>query len=84
MVATMLGLQEARARAPDNPTQLLGRMTAAFAIGQLAGPLVSGAFDFLHLGHHAALGYALRLAALSLGLSAVYLWHQSRSPAPRL
>jgi MFS family permease len=84
MVATMLGLQEARSRAPHNPTQLLAAMTAAFAIGQLAGPLVSGAFDFLHLGHHAALGYALRLAALSLGLSAVYLWHQSRSPAPRL
>ena len=40
MVITMLGLQEARARSPDNPTTILGRMTAAFATGQLAGPLL--------------------------------------------
>ena len=39
MVVTMIGMQEARARAPANPTALLGSMTAAFAIGQLAGPL---------------------------------------------
>ena len=42
MVVTMIGMQEARARAPGNPTALLGLMTAAFAIGQLAGPVVSG------------------------------------------
>src|SRR5262249_40904119 len=47
MVATMIGLQEARARAPHDPTRLLGQMTAAFAIGQLAGPLVSGVIDLL-------------------------------------
>ena len=34
LVITMLGLQEARARAPRNPTRMLGRMTAAFAFGQ--------------------------------------------------
>src|SRR5206468_4329769 len=38
MVVTMIGMQEARARALGNPTALLGLMTAAFAIGQLAGP----------------------------------------------
>jgi predicted MFS family arabinose efflux permease len=42
MVVTMIGMQEARARAPGNPTALLGLMTAAFATGQLAGPVVSG------------------------------------------
>ena len=70
MVATMLGLQEARSRAPHNPTQLLAAMTAAFAIGQLAGPLVSGSIDLLQLGPHAALGYALQLAAVALAASA--------------
>lgn len=82
MVVTMIGMQEARARAPDNPAPLLGRMTAAFAIGQLAGPIASGVIDLLPVGHHAALGYALQFAALALALSATYLWQQShRTPS---
>jgi hypothetical protein len=40
MIVTMIGMQEARARAPGNPTALLGLMAAAFATDQLAGPLV--------------------------------------------
>ncbi len=78
MVVTMIGMQEARARAPGNPTALLGLMTAAFAIGQLAGPVVSGVLDLLPGGHLAALGHALQLAAFALALSAAYLWRQSR------
>jgi len=73
MVATMIGMQEARARARGNPTALLGLMTAAFAIGQLAGPVVSGIIDLLQAGQRVALGYALQLAALALALSAIYL-----------
>jgi MFS family permease len=78
MVVTMIGMQEARARAPGNPTALLGLMTAAFAIGQLAGPIVSGVLDLLPGGHRAALGHALQIAAFGLAVSAVYLWRQSR------
>jgi MFS family permease len=81
MVVTMIGMQEARARAPDNPTALLGLMTAAFGIGQLAGPVVSGALDFLPIGHRTALGYALQLAAFALALSAAYLWRHSHCSA---
>jgi MFS family permease len=77
MVVTMIGMQEARARAPDNPTALLGLMTAAFAIGQLAGPVLSGTLDLLPIGHSTALGYALQLAAFALALSAAYLWRHS-------
>jgi MFS family permease len=77
MVVTMIGMQEARARAPGNPTALLGLMTAAFAIGQLAGPVVSGALDLLPIGHDAALAHALQLAAFALALSAAYLWRHS-------
>ena len=81
MVVTMIGMQEARARAPGNPTALLGLMTAAFAIGQLAGPLVSGVLDLMPGGHLAALGSALQLAAFGLAASAAFLWRQSR-PIP--
>jgi predicted MFS family arabinose efflux permease len=77
MVATMIGMQEARARAHGDPTALLGLMTAAFAIGQLAGPLVSGIIDLLQVGHRFALGYAMQLASFALALSAVYLRRSS-------
>jgi MFS family permease len=77
MVVTMLGMQEARARAPDDPMALLGLMTAAFAIGQLAGPVVAGTLDLFPIGHGIALGYALQLAAFALALSAAYLWRHS-------
>jgi MFS family permease len=49
MVATMAGLQQARSLAPNNPTPLLGRMSAAFASGQIAGPLVALALGRLHV-----------------------------------
>jgi hypothetical protein len=39
MVVTMLGMQEARLRNPDGAAAALGRLTAAFALGQFAGPL---------------------------------------------
>ena len=77
-IVTMVGLQEARARARGNPAALLGLLTAAFAVGQLAGPVAAGTIDLLPIGHSAALGYALRLAGFALALSAAYLWSQSR------
>ncbi|MDV2080795.1 YbfB/YjiJ family MFS transporter [Marinobacter xestospongiae] len=40
MVITMAGLQLARSLAPANPTALLARMTAGFALGQIAGPVL--------------------------------------------
>ena len=41
MVATMAGLQLARDRAAANPAPLLSRLVAAFALGQIAGPLAA-------------------------------------------
>ncbi len=40
MVATMTGLQEARILAPDHASRLIAAMTAAFAVGQIVGPLL--------------------------------------------
>jgi hypothetical protein len=82
MLVTMIGMQEGRALTPGNPTRLLGLMTAAFAIGQLAGPVVAGTLELLPIGPTTALGYALRLAAFALALSAAYLWrHSHNSPS---
>ena len=41
LVATLLGLQEARAVAGHAVQRLIAAMTAAFAFGQLAGPLLT-------------------------------------------
>jgi MFS family permease len=78
MVPAMIGLQEARARAPGDPTALLGRMTAAFAIGQLGGPLVSAMLGMLPAGHAAGLDRAFQAAALALVLSAAHLFRLAR------
>ena len=43
MVVTMAGIQEAREAGGQNGTRLVARMTAAFALGQLAGPLLVSA-----------------------------------------
>ena len=83
MVVTMLGLQEARALAPGNPTRILARMTAAFAAGQLTGPLASAALNLLPVGLLTALGYALQLAAFGLAASAAVLWRMSKSANTR-
>lgn len=73
LVITMVGMQEARVLAPANPTAILGLMTAAFAVGQLAGPIVSGALSCLPASP-AALDVTLQAAAFGLVSSAVYLW----------
>ena len=74
MVVTMIGMQEARARSPRNPPALLGKMTAAFATGQLVGPIATAALGMLPVGHGAGLNLALQAAAFALGLSAVHLF----------
>ena len=81
MIATMAGLQMARELSSSNPTPLLARMTAAFASGQIAGPVLVRL-----LGTHAASGnagvtLASAIAALSLAMSALWLW---RAPVERL
>jgi MFS family permease len=76
MVATVAGIQEIRGRAVGDPTALVSRMTTAFAIGQIAGPVVSSLL--LHLPAFAAngLNLALQAAAAVLALSTLWLWRQ--------
>jgi MFS family permease len=72
MVATMAGMQEARARSLGDPTRALGRMTAAFAIGQMAGPMLSSLLSGGTQGF-AGLFVALAIGALALAGSAWWL-----------
>ncbi|CAN7369643.1 YbfB/YjiJ family MFS transporter [Variovorax sp. LjRoot84] len=65
MVATMAGMQEARARTVGDPTRALGRMTAAFAIGQMAGPVLSSALS------GGAQGFGGLFSALAVGAVAL-------------
>jgi predicted MFS family arabinose efflux permease len=77
MVATMAGMQAAREGAHGDPTRALGRMTAAFAIGQMSGPLLSSLLGSGTVGT-AGLMAALGIGAVALLASAVWLW-RSRS-----
>jgi Uncharacterised MFS-type transporter YbfB len=87
MVATMAGLQLAREQAPADPTRLLARMTAAFAAGQIAGPLLVRALGPGSWAGLDALGWASALATVLLMLTAAWLSRDvepSRSPLRQL
>lgn len=80
MVTTMAGLQLARERHPDHPTPLVARMTIAFAIGQIAGPLLIRALGDQALLGMVALQWANLLATAALAVSAGWLWRLRRPP----
>jgi MFS family permease len=69
VVATMSGMQEARARAPEHASRLMAIMTTAFALGQIIGPLLVSALADQANGVNAL----LMAAALLLLGSAVAL-----------
>ncbi len=73
MVITMAGMQEARVVGGRNPTRLIAAMTAAFALGQIAGP-VSVSYTITAGGDFSQ---ALLLASFILAAGAYGL---SRSP----
>jgi predicted MFS family arabinose efflux permease len=78
MVITMVGLQEARARAEEHATTILAQMTAGFAFGQLMGLMASAALQRFTADASAGLSYAMRLAAAGLMISAMYLVQENR------
>jgi len=80
MVITLAGVQEMRARAtsPAHSAALVGRVTAAFACGQIAGPVVSAVL--LRLGPR-GLMLALATGAAVLFATTPWLWRSSASPS---
>jgi len=78
MVVTLAGVQEVRPRAHGDATALVGRMTAAFAVGQIAGPVFSALL--LRAFPQQGLDLALQAAGLALLASSAWLWRaDSRS-----
>ena len=77
VVATMAGLQLAREVTPANPTPLLARMTVAFAVGQIIGPLFVRALGPGLLAGWDALAWANAMATVLLLLTAAWLWRGS-------
>ncbi len=81
MVATMSCLQEAGRIGGDAPGRLIAAMTAAFAVGQLAGPLTVGSSN--SVGNALALPSAIAAAMLLLA-SAILLALRSESRPARV
>jgi predicted MFS family arabinose efflux permease len=80
MVATMAGMQHARVVAGANATPLIGAMTAAFATGQVIGPLAVSALKHQPDG---GLAIALSGSCVLLVLSAIVLAiARAEKPAP--
>lgn len=79
MVITMAGVQEIRARAPADATRQVARMTAAFAIGQTAGPALS-ALLVRQVGDR-GLNLAQQVGATALLLTALWLWRIAHESA---
>lgn len=83
MVTTMAGLQLARERMPANPTALLARMTAGFAAGQIAGPLLVRLIGDSRIAGWDALSWASATATLLLASTSFWLWRHGITSAPR-
>ena len=82
MVITLAGVQEMRARAPAHAAHLVGRITAAFALGQIAGPVVSALL--LRVGPQ-GLALALAVGAVALFATGAWLWRTaSQQPLPEM
>ena len=80
VLVTVIGLEQARALAPSDPAPLLGRMTAAFALGQIAGPLVVRALSGLQLGAWGSLELGSAGAAALMAATAGWLWRLGQTP----
>jgi len=79
MIVTLAGVQVARARTQGDPRGAVGRMTAAFAIGQMAGPVMSALLLNIPALRTNGLNIALQFAAVTLFATAVWLMRESRT-----
>jgi MFS family permease len=77
MVVTLVGVQEIRHRVPDAATTWVGRMTAAFAAGQILGPLLASLLVSTLATAADGLSFALQAGAASLLGSALWLGFQN-------
>jgi len=85
MVATMAGLQLALELVPHHPTPLVARMTAAFAVGQIAGPVLVHLLAIKRVAGLDGTALASAAATVLLIVTAIWIWlgvdHDSSSPS---
>ena len=74
VLATVIAMQQARALAPQQPAALIGRMTVAFALGQIAGPLLVRVCAAGAWGGGSPVQQVSAGATLLLLLTAGWLW----------
>jgi MFS family permease len=74
VVATMAGFQLARELAPADPTPLLARLTVAFAVGQIVGPVLVRLLGPAGWAGWDAITWANGAATALLALTAAWLW----------
>jgi MFS family permease len=79
MIITLAGVQEMRARAssPAHAATLVGRITAAFAFGQIIGPMVA---TLLLRASSQGLALALATGAAALFVTGAWLWQSTSRP----
>lgn len=82
MPSVMFTMREANRVAGHNPTRLIGALTVAFSIGQIAGPIVAATLA----AHRHGFGAPLELAALAtvIALLTALVFARHRSPRPAL
>ncbi len=80
MVVTMTGMQEARRVSGDAAARLIAAMTAAFAVGQLLGPVV---VSLLPSGPLALQAASVAAAALSMASAAILAVSRGPSAASK-
>jgi MFS family permease len=83
MVTTMAGLQLARERMPSNPTPLQARMTAGFAAGQIAGPILVRLIGSGQILGWDALSWANAVATVLLAVTSLWLWRGCNTLHPK-
>src|SRR3546814_12021131 len=81
MVITMLGMQEAQAAGGRQAKKLIAAVTAAFAAGQLIGPML---FSLSHAWFNTDVNFALILATIGLVLGSLWLLMPERDARPAL
>lgn len=81
MLTTLAGLQLAREQEPHNPTPLLGLMTAGFAAGQIAGPILVQQLGQLNILGLSALELGCAAATGLLALTTIWLNRHNYAPS---
>jgi predicted MFS family arabinose efflux permease len=80
MPSVMFTMREANRLAGHHPTRLIGALTVAFGIGQIAGPMVAATLATHRDGFDAPLGLAALATAIALLMALVVM--RRRSPCP--